>query len=455
MNTRLTTAMILTLCLSAGCQGKENTELPDDVSDCVGVVINEIAAHDETTDATSWVELLNTSTQSIDISKTGLYLTDQYFDGKCIYTAPEGTVLQPGERLVLSTDDEALLTGIASDSDFSLKLARSEEGKAIDEFSPVSVFGAAVPQTAVGSYQRIPDGATSWRNLTYSSQGRENAVFDVNTTKGFGIWVWSSHVASLMANDGEALGQLRANGIDHVILNYAAFSAASKKSTLRFIAKAESLGLTVHAWIQCFHTSSGWVNPIDDDNACYKDDVFESIVLNAKTYIEEYGVKGIHLDYIRFPGTAPKHNVSAEVNSIGAVTRCCREMRELCDSYAEGIVISAAMMPDETSDGYYYGQNRTKMGQYLDIFMPMIYRYSYNYSDYACQKKANAFADYGAKCWPGTTTYSGNDSKVTPLNAQEVLSDCEVYKGTKAEGIVLFRNGLGEVPDLSEFTFDE
>ena len=426
----------------------------EDISAWDGVVINEIAAHGQTTGAASWVELLNGTESEMDISGIGLYFTDQSSENKSIYAAPDGTKLSAGQRLVISTGDGTLLAGIPSDADFTLKLARSASGKAIDEFSTSDAFGKVLAQTARGSYQRIPDGSVDWKNLTYSSEGMENSLFSLDNTLRNGIWVWSSHVAGLSENDYAKLKDLKVKGIDHIILNYAAFTAANKASTVAFISEAESLGLTVHAWIQCFHNSAGWINPIDDDNKCYKDEVFEEILANAKTYIEEYGVKGIHLDYIRFPGTAQSHNIDDNVNSVGAVTRCCSELRSLCDGYDEGLVISAAMMPDETAAGKYYGQNRTQMGQYLDIFMPMIYKYSYNYTDTKCQTIANNFSTYGAECWPGTTTYTGGDSSAVAMDAASVLEDCEVYKGTQAKGIVLFRYGIGEVPDLSDFTLN-
>lgn len=437
--------------LATGC-GQESG---NDIAKWGGLVINEIAAHDQTTDAHSWVELLNTGAESVDLSGTGLYLSDQYFDQKCIYVAPEGTTLGAGERLVLSTEDETLLTGMASDSDFTLKLSVGASGKAIDLFSRSAAFGSqqeSPVQAARGSYQRIPDGGAQWRNLTYSSKGAENVVFSLDGTVRAGVWVWSSHIPSLMADDCAELKSLKAKGYDHVILNYAAFNQSSKKSTTAFLEAAESEGLAVHAWIQCFYNGS-WINPIDDENNRYKDEVFERIVSNAKSCIEDYGVKGIHLDYIRFGGTAPKHNPSAEVNAVGAVTRCCRELRELCDSYDEGLVTSAALMPDETRDGYWYGQNVDKMGEYIHVLMPMIYRYSYGYSDAACQKVAERIAGNtgGAECWAGTTTYTGNDSGVSPMDAEGILKDCNVYKGTNVKGIVLFRYGLGEFPDIKEY----
>jgi hypothetical protein len=83
----------------------------------------------------------------------------------------------------------------------------------------------------------------------------------------------------------------------------------------------------------------------------------------------------------------------------------------------------------------------------------MLYRHgSYHYNDDTCRKFANMFGGNtgGAACWAGTTTYSGNDSSVTPMDAESILKDCKVYVGTKATGIVLFRYGLGTFPDVKD-----
>lgn len=279
-----------------------------------------------------------------------------------------------------------------------MKLARKASGKAVDGFVRSEAFGSPKVQTDRGSYQRIPDGGTRWRNLTYSSKATENVIFDLEQTRHFAFWAWKAHLPSLMADDHAMMKTLKAKGYDHIILNYAAFHPSSRKTTTEFIEAAERLGITVHAWIQCFHNSSGWINPIDDENNRYKDEIFEEISGNAKEYIEDYGVKGIHLDYIRFGGTAYKHNPSAEVNAVGAVTRCCRELRELCDSYDEGLVTSAALMPDDNESHYYYGQDQNEMGKYIHILMPMIYRYSYGYNDEACRRAAKRIRRQHRRC---------------------------------------------------------
>ena len=56
-----------------------------------------------------------------------------------------------------------------------------------------------------------------------------------------------------------------------------------------------------------------------------------------------------------------------------------------------------------------------------------------------------------AKVWAGLTTYYDTDSiKVVPMNAGQILQDCRMFvDSTKAEGVVLFRYGLGGLPDLN------
>lgn len=442
-------ATMMVLALAGGCKGGQKDPTPTDVTAYKGLVINEIAAHDEISDADSWVEIMNTSSSEINIGGVGLYLTDDYFNAKKVYQAPSKKTLSPGERLVVSTEDESLVTGISSASEFELKLA-VEDGTAIDVVSRNGTIQDSKPDTRAGSYQRIPDGSSTWRNLTYSSKGLENKVFSLDDTHSTAVWVWSSHMEAWLANNAAEMKKIKSLGYDHVLLNYAAFESSSKRCR-DFIAAAEACGLTVHAWVQCFHTSSGWINPIDMTTQSYKEDVFTGIISSAKKYIEDFGVKGLHLDYIRFGGNAYKYNPSTEVNAVGAVTRCCKEIRELADSYNEGIVTSAALMP-ERSGAYYYGQDYNQMGTYLHILMPMIYKYSYNYNDASCKSVANMFAENtgGALCWAGTTTYTGNDSAgVTSMDAEGILKDCKVYLDTKATGIVLFRYGLGTFPDIN------
>ena len=136
------------------------------------------------------MELLNTGSSAVDLAGLGLYITDEYFTGQSIWAAPAGAKLGAGERLVLSTDDESLRTGISSAARFVLKLA-VEDGTAVDEFDLSKAFPDPAPCYARGSYQRIPDGTGDWKNMTYSSVGGENKVFSMDEYHRTAIWAWS------------------------------------------------------------------------------------------------------------------------------------------------------------------------------------------------------------------------------------------------------------------------
>ena len=439
--------VLLTVC---ACKKTPEPPQPTDVSAWKGLVFNEIAAHDQTTDADSWVELENTASAAMDLTGIGLYITDEYFKDQRIWAAPSGTKLAPGERLVLSTKDESLVTGISSAAQFVLKLA-VEDGTCIDEFDRSKAFSDPAAAYPRGSYQRIPDGTGDWKNMTFSSLGAENKVFSLDDYHRTAIWAWSSHVPDMMDNDAAKLKNLKALGYDHILLNYVAFESANVRNTLKFLDVCEELGINVHCWMQCFY-KGGWVSPVDDDNKCYREDLYADIRAHAKAYLENFGVKGLHLDYIRFGGTASKHYINEEVNGVGAVNRCCREIREILDSYDEGLVASAALMPEPNTE-YAYGQNPAQMGQYIHILMPMEYRYTYGWGDARCKSLTDWFCDHagGAEVWAGITTYTGNDSGgVKGMDAAALRKDIDIFMDSKAKGLVLFRYGLGTFPSVTD-----
>ena len=438
--------MFLTL---LACTPKETPAEKTDLTPYNGLVLNEIAAHDQTADAETWVEILNTSSSEVALKGLELYITDEYFHDQSIWKAADGAKLGAGERMVLSTSDESLVTGISSASDFTLRLGVKDG--TVDEFTLSKDFETPAAAYARGSYQRMPDGGDSWRNLTYHSRARENKIFSLNDYHRNAVWAWSSHVSDMMANDAANLKKLKELGYDHILLNFVAFESVNQRNTIPFLEKCEELGIVVHAWMQCFY-KGGWVSPVDDANKCYREDLYADIREHARMYLEEYGVKGLHLDYIRFGGTAHKHNVSADVNAIGAVNRCCREIREITDSYDAGLVASAALMPEKNSQ-YYYGQVPSDMGKYIHILMPMAYRYSYGWGDNGCKDIVNWFADNSASAevWAGITTYTGNDDAgVKGMSAEALRKDIDVFMDSRAKGLVLFRYGLGTFADVTD-----
>ena len=421
---------------------------PAPVDNYKGLKLNEIAAHDECDEydnIPTWVEIVNTGTKSISLEGLSIFVSDEWFKGQKI--ASFSGSLAPGERKVVSTGDGSMVTGVASNAPFTLVLGDAND-------NPTDTFERKAEDASLGmfaSYQRMPDATGEWRKVTYSSPGKENYLFKVEDYARTAVWAWGSHLSDLVDNDGAKMRELKDKGYDHILMNYAGFEKKNlRQQAIRFIRLADEIGLVVHVWLQCFY-DGGWISPIDDDKKAYKEEVFERIRNEATAYLEDWGVKGVHLDYIRFGGTAQKHNWTTEVNSVNAVNRCCREIREICDGYNEGLVTSAALMPEPNSSQY-YGQKPADMAKYIHILMPMIYRYgSYNFSDDTFKDRSNYYADQAAKSggvsWSGIQTY---DAKTVGMTPEAMRKDIDLMAQTRCSGIVLFRYQLGTFPDIKD-----
>ena len=268
-----------------------------------------------------------------------------------------------------------------------------------------------------------------------------------------GIWLWSKYMTEI------DLDEMAHKDIKNVILHEVSFEKHGIDSTLAFIKEAQGKDIKVHIWFQCFYSGGQWINPVDDENNRYKQEYFDEVISRAMQYVG-YGVDGIHLDYIRFGGTAWKHNPSEEITAVGCVTEFCRQLNKAVKAANPNVILSAALMPEPYSEEL-YGQDPALMGQYMDVLMPMIYfRSGYNRKEAAWPVKvADYFAEKGApaEVWAGITTYTANpdDTGVSPMSEDEILRDARIFKKSKAKGVVLFRYGLGTMPDMHFWNDDE
>lgn len=443
---------ILAACLT-GCKDPIPVDEPS-LDAYEGLVISEVAANENQEDMPTWVEIYNSSEKDIDLTGLGLFVFDEYFKGKNI-ASMDGRTVRAGNRIVFSTADEGLVTGLSSSADFRVVLGTSAEEGVVDQFSRAEAGLTA--HTMYGSYQKIPEVGGDW--MVTQQATRKMANFDA---KPNAIWMHSTHLDQWIDNDFAVLKRMKGLGYDHLLLNYNAFDDAVKaEKTRRLIAASEEVGMTVHAWIQCFYSGGKWINPIekiDENTGRYKQEEFDRIIANAHRYIDEFGVKGIHLDYIRFSGVkanaAYNNNYANGVTASGAVTEFCRQLRQAMDSRDEGVILSAAMMAEENALKY-YGQSPALMGQYIDILMPMIYRYHSKgaYGVEWMKKMSRLFTEYtNAQVWAGITTYDyvyGTET-VSGLEPAEIRADAEVFLETNCTGLVLFRYALGEFPDVND-----
>lgn len=275
-------------------------------------------------------------------------------------------------------------------------------------------------------------------------------VYQLNARANNYVWVREDYMADF------PFGELATKGYGTIFLHeFAVDKSASDVSA--FIAKAHTFGIEVHMWMIAFYDNDHWLHPIEDEE--YNYDMFHSVLDRAKSYID-LGADGIHFDYLRFPGVeynkASLHNYDGgRVTGTGAITEFCRMAKSELKAKSRDVVLSAALMPEINSDPY-YGQVPSEMGQYLDVLVPMIYRYSNDSGTDLGSKYAynTAFWFYlrrgRAKVWPTITTYKGYSS-ITMMTADELLAEVKVFNLSGTSGIGMFRFPYGELPDLSNY----
>jgi hypothetical protein len=262
------------------------------------------------------------------------------------------------------------------------------------------------------------------------------------------IWLWGKHMKEA------PIQEWADKGYGHILLNEAAFDKWGEEEVYGFIDDCEELGMTVHIWFQAFYFDGKWVSPIDDEKKAIKQDFYDMVIERAMGYVNK-GVKGIHLDYIRYGGTAHKHDYP-ECRATDSITEFCRQLNAAVKAVNPEVILSAALMPEINSE-HYYGQNPAEMGKYIDVLMPMVYRYGYAGEDKSLEwvnEVTNWFEANSdqAEVWVGIQTYSVNLENGEPisLDAEQLLSDCKDITNTNATGVVLFRYGLGDFPDVND-----
>ena len=262
------------------------------------------------------------------------------------------------------------------------------------------------------------------------------------------LWVRQSSTNSI---DLDSLCRL---GIGNILLHEYAFKNYGAAKVTSLANKAHELGMTLHIWMQCFWWNDDikWRSPVidrvGDTPARYDQDLFNDILNRGKNYIDSAPIDGIHFDYIRFGGTANKHNFPDDgITGIGAITEFCRQAYVTLKGKKPSLVLSAALMGERNAQQY-YGQDPQQMTQYIDILMPMAYISSYNYSSTTNVAVANWFADRAGdkQVWHGISTYNSNTQG---LSAEEIYRDCYNIKSSRAKGIALFRDGIGTLPDFN------
>ena len=243
------------------------------------------------------------------------------------------------------------------------------------------------------------------------------------------IWLWNS-----LKNEVN-FKTLKNNGIKNIFISYVAVESSDFDAWLN---EANSYGMKVHIWMQAFYDKK-WINPILSDGSV-NNTLLNKIAKNAESYAKIKGVSGVHLDYIRFPGTAYKYK-----NGEKAVSELARKVSESVKQVNSSIVVSCSVMGESLySNSYYYGQNLTKLSQYVDVIVPMLYKGNYGQSSSWIKTQTASYVKAvgsNAKIWVGLQSYKSDDD-LTKLSISALSQDAANAIKGGANGIALFRYGL-------------
>ncbi|KAF5079825.1 Transglutaminase-like superfamily protein [anaerobic digester metagenome] len=330
-------------------------------------------------------------------------------------------------------------------------------------------------------------------NVSVANQSSE-AAGDETYNNVHGIWLSTYDVSKVTADE------LIKDGITDVFVKTNRIEAPTYQSILKTIlSKLSGTGIRVHAWITCFVDANGkWIDPQGTytykvnvtKKVAYKTTVkswykswykkwykyhgkwkytwkytwksksktvtsyktvkttetrtgystaYQNTLINfIKDVTTNYNIDGIHLDYVRYPGTAYKYS-----NGTQTLTNFVKRVHDTVNSIKPKVAISAALMPEGAVNGYYYGQDYKQLSQYLDFLVPMIYKGNYNEnSDWIGEKVAYIVSQANGKpVLAGLQTYE-SDKNVTPIPGVELNGDVKSAWNNGASGYVLFRYGL-------------
>ena len=262
-------------------------------------------------------------------------------------------------------------------------------------------------------------------NQTDTIQNCTAAAADGTYNNVHGLWLNVDDVNNVDVNE------LISAGITDVFVKANRISYPTYQNVLTtIINKLQGTEIRIHAWITCFVDANGnWVDPKDSNTT-------DALVKTVKDITTNYNIAGIHLDYVRYPGTAYKHSGGTE-----AITSFVQRVYNTVKSIKAKVAVSAALMPEGAANAYYYGQDYAKLSNYLDFLVPMIYEGNYNEdNDWITSATAYIVSHSTKPVVAGLQTYK-SDSNLVALSVKEINQDIQSALSGGSSGFALFRYG--------------
>ncbi|NMO09579.1 pseudomurein-binding repeat-containing protein [Methanobacterium subterraneum] len=262
-------------------------------------------------------------------------------------------------------------------------------------------------------------------NQTDTIQNCTAAAADGTYNNVHGLWLNVDDVNNVDVNE------LISAGITDVFVKANRISYPTYQNVLTtIINKLQGTEIRIHAWITCFVDANGnWVDPKDSNTT-------DALVKAVKDITTNYNIAGIHLDYVRYPGTAYKHSGGTE-----AITSFVQRVYNTVKSIKAKVAVSAALMPEGAANAYYYGQDYVQLSNYLDFLVPMIYEGNYNEdNDWITSATAYIVSHSTKPVVAGLQTYK-SDSNLVALSVKEINQDIQSALSGGSSGFALFRYG--------------
>lgn len=379
----------------------------------------------------------------VKLSK-GTYSVKYYFAGDSSTKPSNGTakitVADP-KKTVIDVADKDISYRQGSTSVFIVRLVRDTGGAVKNQTVYFRVNGKTYKAVtdSKGYAQIFLSLKKGTYKVSYSFKGKSPYLASSGSTKikvreslgkGNGYWMWASGIKSV------SLKTLKSMGTKQIFLNAYAISLYGKGTVTSWIAQAKKYGMKVHIWAQVFYEGK-WVRPMKADGTPDYN-YMKKRVAKLVSYAKIKGVAGIHMDYIRFGGTAHLYKDSTKAINY-MVKKACVEVRKVNPN----CIMSAAIMPEPDMMLYYYGQDIPTMSKYLDVLVPMAYKGNYEKNTAWIQEVTGVFAGQsnGAQVWTGLQAYRSDDN-VARLSHSELLKDAQAAMKGGAKGVVLFRIGV-------------
>ena len=201
-------------------------------------------------------------------------------------------------------------------------------------------------------------------------------------------------------------------------------------SKLRSVASmCKNTNIRVHAWIICFKPGASFDISISRQTA----------VKNfIKKVIKLSGVDGVCLDYVRYSGSNPR------IVNPNVITNFVKDVYNIVKSNNKNQLVNIAVFAEKGSTKTYYGQDYAALSPYVDVMLPMAYKYDYTPTRAWLKDVTNYVVKQAKYSYVVTTlqTYKEVGGSTPKLSTSEIEGDARAVMQAGSYGYCIFRYGL-------------